>query len=204
VGSEKELGAAIISHLQPHSSLRYLDLLRYGFLHIYGFETAQEFNGLLAAIERSPLERFSIGICSREMCLALIVSIPRMHVRTLELMLRGDLQDVKMDLLLAVKRNASLRTIVVICSRNWLNDRDRIKLTSYSARNEFLAEWMENPTVVPRTAWPEYLAMAQTTGPGTVFPILQALAFSLGPFVSGQCQKRRRPNFMFPLNLWSR
>jgi hypothetical protein len=124
-----------------------------------------------------------------------------MHVRTLELKLDGDFLGVKMALLHAVKRNGSLRTIVATVtqnSQNWLNDSDRMKLTSYSARNEFLAQWMENPTVVPRTAWPEYLARAQTTGPGTVFPILQALASSLGPFVGGQCRKRRRPVFCSP------
>jgi Ran GTPase-activating protein (RanGAP) involved in mRNA processing and transport len=64
--SENELGAAIISRLQPHSLLRSLDLYHYLFLHNYGFATAQEFNGLLAAIERSPLERFSIGTIRQE------------------------------------------------------------------------------------------------------------------------------------------
>jgi hypothetical protein len=54
-------------------------------------------------------------------------------------------------------------------------DDARIKLTSYSVRNELLAEWIENPNAVRRAAWPEYLYVAQTTGADTVFPILQAL-----------------------------
>jgi hypothetical protein len=51
-----------------------------------------------------------------------------------------------------------------------------MKLISYSLRNQFLAEWIENPAAVPNAAWLEALDVAQTTGPDTVFHILQALA----------------------------
>jgi hypothetical protein len=181
-----EFSATIISLLQRHSLLRDLEL-SHDHLSAYGFDLSQNFARLLTAVATSPLERFSIGsIDSREICLALIASISSMHVQTLELTLDGELQDLNMAFLQAVKRNASLSTVVALkrddsVSRmkwvDWFGHDNSIILRSYMARNQFLAEWIENPTAVPRAAWPEYLAVAQTTGPDTVFRILQALTY---------------------------
>jgi hypothetical protein len=103
------------------------------------------------------------------------------HVQTLQLDLHHDLQFMKAGIVWVVERNSSLRTVVATDGNGneWLDEDDRMKLTLYSARNEFLAQWMENPNAVPWGAWPENLAVAQITGPNTVFCILQALAPSL-------------------------
>ena len=102
--------------------------------------------------------------------------------------------DMKGGIVGAVKRNASLRTVVINddFSDEWHNENDRMKLTLYCRRNAFLGQWMENPNVVPRAAWPEYLAAVQITGPDAVFGILQALAPSLWAVVDEQGRKRRR------------
>jgi hypothetical protein len=94
-------------------------------------------------------------------------------------------QYLKPDYLLkAVERNASLRTVLAwmtfgdqCVDRDWLDDEDdRMKLRSYMARNEFLGQWIENPAFVPRAAWPDFLAVAQPTGPDTVLRIVQGLS----------------------------
>jgi hypothetical protein len=194
---QAEFRAAILSLLQPHSSLRSFDLN-----DRYVFDTSQDFARLLTAVEASPLECFSIGtIDSSENCLALIASIPRMQVRTLELSLNDyDMEDITTDLIQAIKRNASLHTVAVkdVYGPDWLDEDDNLKLLAYTARNEFLAQWMENPNLVPKAAWSEYLAVAQTTGHDTVFRILLALAPWLGPFEGVQRRKRCRPNFYLP------
>jgi hypothetical protein len=177
---QKEFQFAIYSLLQPHSLLRSLEFDYEDYLASYGFHTAQNFARLLIAVESSPLECFFLGkIGPRDSCVALIASIPKMQVGTLQFEL-GDLQDLKGDVIQAIKRNASIRTFVAKVDE--YDDDDRRKLTAYSVRNEFLAQWTENPNLVPDAAWPEYLAVAQTTGPDAVFSILVSLAPSAWPF----------------------
>jgi hypothetical protein len=208
---QTELRAAILSLLQPHSLLRSLDL---GGAHHWRFENGgfswdQNFPRLLAAVERSPLERFSVGLISGYILMALITSIPKMQVLTLELRLRRFLQNRKEDIIQAIKRNASLRTVVVKAENgidDWFDDNDKMILRSYSVRNHLLAQFENSMVAPPRAAWPEYLAVAGTTGPDTVFRILEALAPSLGPtepepFVGGQCRRpRKRCRLRFDLS----
>jgi hypothetical protein len=168
-----EFRAAILSHLQPHSLLRSFELQGGGWDVSEVFETSQDFNQLLAAIEMSSLEIFSIGtIFEREYCLELIQSIPKMKIQTLEFVLDGGLWDLKGGILQAIKQNASLHPVF----GGAFDAEDEMALVSYLTRNEFLGhQWIENPNAVPRAAWPAYLDAAQTTGPDTVFRILQAL-----------------------------
>jgi hypothetical protein len=169
--------AAISGILHPHSLLRHLEL---DFLP--GFEAAEDFSPLFAAVETSPLESFKIKTLRSFESWALIASIPKMQLRTLEvgvgLDLDPDLWYMKRDLIGAVKGNATLRTVVARAddSDDWLDNDDRMKLISYSTRNEFLAQWSDNPAVVSDAAWLEALLVARTTGPGTVFHILRTLA----------------------------
>jgi hypothetical protein len=190
-----EFHAAIFSLLQPHSLLRSLE--RQGG-SIFGFQTALDFGRLLTAVETSPLERFSLGrIDSRETCLGLIASIPKMQVRTLELKVEPYLVDTKGGMMRAIKRNTSIRTVVAMdhILGDWFDDDDKRKLMAYSARNEFLAHWIGSPTTdaVPVAAWPEYLAaVTLATGPDPVFGILRALAPCLGPLFEGEQSRKRR------------
>jgi hypothetical protein len=180
---ERELfHAAIFSGLKPRSLLRSFELNDSRNLSNCGFVEARDCRRLLNAVETSPLERFSIGtIGSRESCLELIESIPRMQVRTLEFNLHSDLHYMKMDVIQAVKRNVKLGTVVAKMddSEDWLDDNDRRKLTSYSSRQEFLDTLIANPTVVPTELWPEALDSFQSTGPDTVFRIFKGLALHL-------------------------
>jgi hypothetical protein len=189
---------AIFNLLQPHSLLRTLELkFDWGGLPSSGYESSEELKILLRAVETSPLECFSIGqIQSSGTVLALIASIPRMQVQSLGLCLCAENEDMKRDIIQAVKQNASLRTVVanVYFNEDWLDNEDKRKLKTYSVRNKFLAEWIENPNTVPKAAWAEALVMAQTTGPDAVFRVLRVLTPSLGPFVGEQCRKRRNPD----------
>jgi hypothetical protein len=173
--------SAIFSIFQPQSKLCSLELSHAIDLANSGFETAEDFARLFTAVELSPLESFKIGdLVSRVSCMALIASIPKMQLRTLEVRVFPNLQYMKRDIIEAVKRNASLRTVEItrlVYEGDWLDYNDRMKLIFYSIRNEFL--WCGNPTLVPNAAWPVALVVAQATGPGTVFHILRTLAPSL-------------------------
>jgi hypothetical protein len=116
---QEEFRATILRLLQPHSLLRSLDLRQRSGLSRYGFGSVQDFNRLVTAVESSPLERFSIGSISKEIVPALVASIPKMHVLTLELKLDSDHKTIG-DIMHAFRQNASLRTLVV---KDWL-DRD--------------------------------------------------------------------------------
>jgi hypothetical protein len=184
----RETFHAAISLLQPHSLLRSLQLDNYGYFPTPAPEASQDFARLLTAVEASPLESFSLGTISlRERCLALITSIPKMQVGTLKVHLDPDNldfddRDLKNDFIGAVKRNASLHTVLAGAEygEGWFDEDDARKLISYLARNKFLAQWIENPTAVFKVAWPVALDVAQTTGPDTVFRILCALAPTFG------------------------
>jgi hypothetical protein len=190
----QQFHAAIFSALQPHSLLRSFELcsdwgLRSSRSELAGSMRAlnfgaMDFVAIFTAVEASNLERFSVGfIDSRECGLALIASIPKMQVRTLEFNLGRDLEYMKGDAIQAVKRNSSLRTVVAKSnsSERWLNNDDRKTLTSYTSRNKFIAEWIENPFAVPWAVWPEALDVVQTIGPATVFRLLRV---TLAPFLT--------------------
>ena len=191
-----EFQAAILSLLQPNSTLHDLE-----FSCCPDFEL--NFELLLAAVEMSPLERFVVTghMLSRGSCLLLIGSIPKMQVKILEFDLYPSLQYMKVAIMQVIKQNGSLRTIIAKMddSDNWLNDQDRMKLSLYSTQNQFLAQWIEQPTAVPKAACSKWLAAAQVTGPDTVFRILQALAPTMELIrVGEQRRKRRRPDFYSP------
>jgi hypothetical protein len=177
--SREECRAAILSLLQPQSLLRSFELFNSAVSANSVFDTSNDFARLMTAVESSPLERFTVEtIDSRELCLALIASIPKMQVGTLQFAIQGSLQDLKGVIMGAIKRNSSLRIVVAKLRGDrhaWLDDHDKMKLIAYSARNEFLAQWRVNPNVVPNAAWPEYLAAARTAGPDMVFSILRVL-----------------------------
>ena len=141
--------AAIFSCLQQHSFLRTLELFDYYHgLSCYGFDSSEQFARLLTAVESSPLERFSIRkIESRESCLALIASIPKVQVETLEFVTHHDLQDMNGDLLLAVERNARLRTVVVKDWYRGFDTRRGTEWTVYSGRKTFVGRQISNPAV---------------------------------------------------------
>jgi hypothetical protein len=182
---QESFHAAIFGLLQPHSLLRSFEL-DCNNLSDYGFETAQDCARLLTAVQTSSLERFSIGtITSRASCLLLIASIPRMLVGTLEFRLNRHLQDLTGDILRSIQQNSSLRTVVAKGddSADWFNEDDEMIVSSYSARNESFARWIENPTGIPEAAWSEALNATQMIGLDAAFRILRALAPSLGFFV---------------------
>jgi hypothetical protein len=201
----KSLRSAILSLLPLHSLLRSLELSHSDNLSHYGFETSLDFAGLFTAVERSPLESLTIEcLRSRESCMALFASIPKMQLRTLRFDLYPDylynIQDVKGGIIDAVKRNASLRSVIARRDilEDWFDEEDEDELIPYCERNEFLAQWIETPAAVTKAAWPVALCVAQMTGANTVFSILQVLAPSIGPFAGEQCRKRRRPDFYVP------
>lgn len=158
--------------LRPDSPLRSLE---FSGLTLDDLFTHDEFAALLVLVEKSNLERLCIGnIDPQHKCEALIRSIPKMQLKTLHFILRGRLVHLKSDLIGAVKRNTSLRTVVGELNGVSLFDEDgKRKLKSYAVRNEGLAQWIASPATVPRGAWAKTLTKAQVTGPDTAFCLLR-------------------------------
>ena len=141
-------------------------------------------------VEKSNLVHYTIGtVESEEQARALITSIPRMRVTTLEILVKGVHRHVKADLIRAVKQNACLRAVVGVvdpndieCLEDLFNQIDRIALSAYAERNKCRAQWIANPSIVPKGAWASAISSAYvtSTGPDTTFSIVQSLA----PFIA--------------------
>jgi hypothetical protein len=128
----EEFRVAICRLLQPQALLRNLELSDCE----NEFDTSQQFTRLLTAVESSHLDRFAIGgIESRECCLALIGSIPKMHLRSLDCSLAYYLEDMKGGIMGAIKQNPSLHTVHVDQFSRWLNDgKDEVDIVHRSKR----------------------------------------------------------------------
>ena len=195
--------AALFTNLlQQDSALRSFKLSDVN-LHNHGFTTREEFDALMRVVEKSKLEHLSIGrIVTQDQFRALIASIPNMQVRALEFDLEEDLEHLKPDLIRAVKKNATLRTVVGQMSvddneyEDLFHEDDKRKLKYYSARNEGFSQWIASPATLPRGAWLQALKTAQEIGPDTVFLIFQAIGTLVGPVEGKIC--RKRPRFYSP------
>ena len=98
--------------LQPNSTLRSLELMQDD---LNTFFPGPTFGALLSAVGRSSLECFRIGhIQSEEQFQSLLSSLPAMKIQELEFHLERlgrDGENRKQDVLRAVKRNFSLRSL---------------------------------------------------------------------------------------------
>jgi len=138
------------------------------------------FSELLQAVGNSNLDSFSIGtvFSSGENLQVLVENIPSMKIRELGLDIMLPSNNTKRQLLNAVKRNFSLRSLKETSDFGdlELNLADHERLGFYFNRNEHFAEWTENPTTVPGKLWPEALFMAQQASKESLFESLKALS----------------------------
>lgn len=184
--------------LHPASSLRSLDLSCEHF-HYFGCTTSEKFVAFMKAVERSQLERFRLGrIPSPEMFHALILSIPKMQARSLDLDLSYGLEHLKPDLIQAVKKNASLRTVVAnLYHGDFFDEDDKRNLKEYAARNEDIYLWIASPASMCMGAWPKALETALVTGPDTVFRLLRCSVNLWVKYAESAVASTRRPNPLF-------
>ena len=105
---------------------------------------------------------------------------------------------LKQKLKAAVRKNFCLRK--VRCDSNlateFLNYFDRLVVQSCMRRNSKLADWTENPCLLPRKLWPYALQLASQAGPEALFQSLHSVAPEMGYFQ--RSRKRKRPNYYDP------
>jgi len=87
---------------------------------------------------------------------------------------RGDEEE---QVLGALKRNYNFQSVK--CDdygNNWLTEQNRSRLEFYLHRNKQLAQWVENPKLVPRALWPDAMEMALKAGKSSLYKSLLALS----------------------------
>ena len=161
-----------------------------------------QFENMLRAIERSKLKRFKIGTIRTQQQLQILTqSIPSMKLP--DLVIRydgGEVQNVKEELLQAVKNNFTLLSVKgeTYEAIDRFNQSDKHRLAFYANRNENLNQWVDNPeTVEQRKVWPEALGLAQRAGPDALFRSLRSVLESDYVIPKGG-RKRQRPQHLAP------
>jgi hypothetical protein len=191
--------------LQQHAELRNFEVTG-ADLFEYGLGPTENFQTLLASVEKSKLESFSVGcICDEDMFHDLLRSIPKMSVKMIRFYANHvnlrTLERFKTSALRALKKNPSIHSVEGTRQRvdfegelmfdNLFTWDDWEHLNYYAARNKGIEKLFSCPSSVPRVALPKALAVARATGPLTMYRILKVLGNSVGP-VEGM-RKRKHP-----------
>ena len=190
-----QLNGDIISILsRPDSLLRCFEFQTYASVEA-GF-----FVALLDAIEKSKLERFTIGtIRSQQELQTLTQSIPSMKLKELEVDIHGHLitENSRQGLLQAARNNFSLRRVKGKLSDGtdfFDSDDDEQRLAFYANRNESLDQWVDNPETFDQEVWPEALSLAERAGPEALFRGLRSVLGRDYVSLPGERKRKRVEN----------
>jgi len=171
-------------------------------LRCFGFENSDfrnspddSFSNLCEAVANSKLHSFSIGsINDRGHCTALANAIPSMKVQKLVIRFapqgyrrRDTISQMLRD---AVHNNYTLQSVKHQMVP-WLGGPegwDDETLQFYVLRNIRLAQWVENPTSVPKHLWKEATTLAAQAGHTMLFRLLR----KIGPAVLPQGSRKRK------------
>jgi len=166
------------------------------------FVRRDAFRSLLEAVAQSRLQSLFLSTQYDQQQLEPVIScIPAMkNLKELELDLGSydsdeiDTAPMDRDLLLAVKRNFSLRSFNaygVDATTRVRKDIERAQVDFILNRNLRLAKWVENPELVPPLLWPEALGLALAAGKDDLYRSLLALS-GHGVGLKRGSQKRKR------------
>jgi len=153
-----------------------------------------------AACNSRALELFAIGdlgACDILCFEILMRRIPRLKTETLVLKSSSELLPEKVGALVrALKNNYSIRKVECALPDGfvdgplWLDETDRAQLDALVERNKKLADWVENPTLVPRLLWPHAMRLALLASKESLYyNSLHALS---GHAIDGWKGKRKR------------
>ena len=208
IGLEQGLVVSILQSLGSNTSVRTLSLANIfksagrdaDRLRLNRFSFGQNlpieaFRQLLLAIKKSQVKGLSIGlVVSQQHLNVLIRSIPAMKLRDLDVGIYYDINTPKnkTDLLQAFKRNFTLHNAKVCnaSNREVFDEGEKELLKVYTDRNKRLAQWIENPSLIPTRLWPEALGLALEAGADSLY---RSLLVVLGSdFVSAKRGKKRK------------
>jgi len=150
----------------------------------------EEIGNLLQAVSRSKLVRFLIGKLNTRHCRLCTSYVQSMKLRELVMTVLVVEENMKQDLVEAVKRNFSLLSL----ESNILDDDPvfRARIQFYLDRNARLEQWIQNPASVPRELWPEAMKLALDAGHGILYAFLRALAGSQSDSLQQKSGERKR------------
>lgn len=164
----------------------------------WSLSLGNSFQELLDAIKRSSqLETFNVGCLRNETHVAaLIAALPEIRVKAVSLGFQ------RVDMMRDEKLLRAFRdNYTIVEAHCWLEPMNRNTaavalfgtnaqslLEFYLLRNQKLADWAENPKVVPRELWPKALHMAKKAG----LSILHATLMSLMEHTNGRLQQKSR------------
>ena len=158
----------------------------------YFFDLSQDtYSRLVNAIAQSKhLEHLMIGktfaYSERGLLPILVKSIPIMKVQTFSFDFG---KEVETELLTAFKTNFIATSVQF--TGDGLTEANQSCLESYLFRNRRLAEWLENPSLIPSKLLPEAIALVQKVGGEALFLTLRALlAGNMGPKQRGREHNR--------------
>ena len=194
VGAEQLRGAIISTLSRPDSLLQCFEVQG-----LFTFE--RQLATLLGAIEKSKLERLTIGpFVTNQQLRTLTQRIPSLRIRELQITAQHlNIETAKQDLFLAMEKNFSLRLVkgkivTGIGSDLFESARDKQRLAFYANRNESLDQWVDNPERADRKVWPEALALAEKAGPDSLFRGLRSVLGSDSASLANG-RKRKRPQY---------
>lgn len=136
---------------------------------------------------------------------AIVEAIPSMETFEITLQFEEESTDeLQSNLLESLKRNYFFLDIYVLCfangptsAENWFNEANQSRLDFYLHRNKKLAEWTENPALVPSDLWPFAISLALKAGINSLFESLIALSGE-GVGLRRKGRKRKRPEYYDP------
>jgi hypothetical protein len=131
----------------------------------------------------------------------IVTIIPKFRMQNLDIgceVAGWNVTALKQQLKAAVKKNFCLRK--VRCDSNlatdFLNYFDRLRVQFCMQRNSKLADWVENPSTIPKELWPYALKLAVEAGHEPLFRSLHSVAPETGSFQ--RSRKRKRPVYYDP------
>jgi len=143
---------------------------------------------------------------------ACLQAIPQLRMRQVDIVLGGEIgghggRNLP-QLLDALKQNFKLFSVKVrdYDDNVFLNENaseavtDNRQFWRYLRRNKLLADWIQNPELVPKHLWPEALAIASQAGEEMLWQSL----LKVGPEVADRrlkTRKRKRPQYYDPSSL---
>jgi len=197
------IGDAVTEMLtQRASSLRCLEFSVSANIALFNMNLQDFMN---AVVSSTQLERLLVrGIATRwvDILRTFEDSIPLLKVKELTVFFHGRSHDAEGRLLAALKRNYTVQNVifkeaVANSNANWFSEANQARLESYVDRNRKLAQWVENPKMVPRELWSYAMTLALKAGVNPLFQSLLALS-GQGIGLRQRGRKRKRPQYFKP------
>ena len=185
--SHRDFVDALAEKLCQHQSpLRCLDVV--STIGISSAFTLEALQAVMNAVAKSTrLERFTIGafqplgdpIVRGSDCRILWQSIPSLRAKTLAIQMKGQfLETDQQSMVDAIRKNFVVRAVectIVDSQERWFSAANQAHVDVCLFRNQKLADWVENPMLLPQVLWPRAVKMSSDAGRDFLYRSLLAV-----------------------------